>query len=62
MNIQDLLKQMIQRGASDLHLKVGNPPVVRVNGVLQPISDYPRLRREDTIEFASQILNKKQIN
>jgi twitching motility protein PilT len=60
MNIQDLLKQMVQRGASDLHLKVGNPPVIRINGVLQPMSDYSRLRREDTIEFASQILNKKQ--
>ncbi len=60
MNIQDLLKQMVQRGASDLHLKVGNPPVTRLNGVLQPMSDYPRLSRENTIEFASQILNKKQ--
>lgn len=60
MNIQDLLKRMVQRGASDLHLKVGNPPVMRLNGILQPMSDYPRLSRENTIEFASQILNKKQ--
>lgn len=60
MNIQDLLKQMVQRGASDLHLKVGNPPVIRLNGILHPMGDYSRLRREDTIEFASQILNKKQ--
>ena len=60
MNIQELLKQMVQRGASDLHLKVGNSPVIRLNGVLQPMSDYPRLSRENTIEFASQILNKKQ--
>jgi len=60
MNVQDLLKQMVERGASDLHLKVGNPPVLRINGVLHVMSDQPRLRREDTIEFASQILNKKQ--
>lgn len=60
MNIQELLKQMVHRGASDLHLKVGNPPVLRINGVLHPMSDYPRLSRENTIEFASQILNKKQ--
>ena len=60
MTIQELLKQMVERGASDLHLKVGNPPILRINGTLQPMSDQPRLRREDTIEFASQILNKKQ--
>jgi twitching motility protein PilT len=60
MNVQDLLKQMVERGASDLHLKVGNPPVLRINGILHVMSDQPRLRREDTIEFASQILNKKQ--
>lgn len=60
MNIQDLLKQMVERGASDLHLKVGNPPILRIHGDLYPMSEQPRLRREDTIEFASQILNKKQ--
>ena len=60
MTIQELLKQMVERGASDLHLKVGNPPILRINGPLQPMRDQPRLRREDTIEFASQILNKKQ--
>jgi twitching motility protein PilT len=60
MTIQELLKQMVERGASDLHLKVGNPPILRIHGHLQAMSDQPRLRREDTIEFASQILNKKQ--
>jgi twitching motility protein PilT len=60
MNVQELLKQMVERGSSDIHLKVGNPPVLRINGVLHVMSDQPRLRREDTIEFASQILNKKQ--
>ncbi len=60
MNVQELLKQMVERVASDLHLKVGNPPVLRINGILHVMSGQPRLRREDTIDFASQILNKKQ--
>ncbi len=60
MNIQQLLKLMVDRGASDLHLKVGNPPVIRINGHLNILKDLPRLRREDTIGIASQILNKKQ--
>ena len=60
MNIHELLKQMMERGASDLHLKVGNPPVMRINGSLHVLRDLPRLRREDTLAIASQILNKKQ--
>ncbi len=60
INIQELLKQMMERGASDLHLKVGNPPVMRINGLLHILRDLPRLQREDTLAVASQILNKKQ--
>lgn len=60
MNIQELLTLMMERGAFDLHLKVGNPPVMRINGVLHMLKEYPRLRREDTVGIASQILNKKQ--
>ena len=60
VNIQELLKQMMERGASDLHLKVGNPPVMRINGLLHILRDLPRLQREDTLAVASQILNKKQ--
>lgn len=51
---------MTERGASDLHLKVGNPPVMRINGALHILKELPRLRREDTVSIASQILNKKQ--
>lgn len=60
MNIQDLLKLMVERGASDLHLKVGNPPILRINGDLHILKDMPRLQREDTVAIASQVLNKKQ--
>ncbi len=60
MNIQDLLKLMLEREASDLHLKVGNPPVIRLNGNLHLLNEMPRLKREDTVAIASQILNKKQ--
>ncbi len=60
MNIHELLKLMTERGASDLHLKVGNPPVIRTNGILHILKELPRLRREDTVAIASQILNKKQ--
>jgi twitching motility protein PilT len=39
LDIVDLLCQTVARGASDLHLCVGSPPMVRLHGVLIPISD-----------------------
>jgi twitching motility protein PilT len=36
MSIDDLLKISVERNASDLHLKVGNHPVIRINGTLHP--------------------------
>ena len=38
MNIDDLLRHTVERGASDLHLKVGNVPFLRIDGDLQPTS------------------------
>ena len=60
MSIQELLKLMVERGASDLHLKVGNPPVIRIHGSLNILHDLPRLKREDTLAIAAEVLNKKQ--
>ena len=39
---------MIERDASDLHIKVGVPPKIRETGVLAPIEGLPSLRHEDT--------------
>ena len=37
MHVNDLLKIAVESGASDLHVKVGSLPMMRVRGVLQPI-------------------------
>lgn len=60
MNIDDLLKIAVERGASDLHLKVGNHPVLRVNGLLTPLVELKRLMQEDTIAMSAAIMNKIQ--
>ncbi|HLP60728.1 MAG TPA: type IV pilus twitching motility protein PilT [Candidatus Deferrimicrobium sp.] len=60
MNIDDLLKIAVERGASDLHLKVGNHPVLRINGVLQPFVELKRLMQEDTIAMSASIMSKEQ--
>jgi twitching motility protein PilT len=58
-NLREALEELVRRGGSDLHLKVGRPPVVRVNGDLMetPLSV---LRPEDIKRCAEQTLSPKQ--
>jgi twitching motility protein PilT len=60
MNINDLLKIAVERKASDLHLKVGSHPVIRVDGELQPLAELKRLMQEDTVAMAFSIMNARQ--
>ncbi len=60
MNLNDLLKVAIERKASDLHLKVGTHPVVRVDGELQPMPEFKRLMQEDSVSMAFSIMNARQ--
>jgi len=57
MNIDELLRHTVERGASDLHLKVGNVPFIRVDGDLQPTT-YDELTAEDAEAFAQEIMNE----
>src|ERR1700716_2769464 len=60
MNINDLLKIAIERKASDLHLKVGSHPVLRIDGDLAPLGELKRLMQEDTIAMAFSLMNARQ--
>ncbi|PYQ13101.1 MAG: type IV pili twitching motility protein PilT [Acidobacteria bacterium] len=60
MEINDLLKIATERKASDLHLKVGSHPVIRVNGKLIPLAELSRLTQEDTIAMAFSIMSGRQ--
>ncbi|MFQ5720712.1 MAG: type IV pilus twitching motility protein PilT, partial [Acidobacteriota bacterium] len=60
MHINDLLKTACERGASDLHLKVGSHPVIRVDGRLIALLDAKRLMQEDTIAMAFSIMSGRQ--
>jgi twitching motility protein PilT len=55
----DILLEVIDAGASDLHLTVGAPPMVRERGRLRPL-DYPKLTSQDTREIVYSILNNDQ--
>ena len=57
---KSVLQQMIQHNASDLHLKVGRPPTLRVDGHIQ-LLDLPALKQEDLRSLAEQIMAPKNI-
>ncbi|MDQ7822118.1 MAG: type IV pilus twitching motility protein PilT [Candidatus Eremiobacteraeota bacterium] len=57
--MDDLLKVTVERNASDLHLTVGLPPMLRVSGRLVP-TEYARLMPDDTKRLVYSILNDKQ--
>jgi twitching motility protein PilT len=60
MHINDLLKMAVERKASDLHLKVSGFPILRIDGVLTPMTDMRRLMQEDTIAMAFSIMSARQ--
>jgi twitching motility protein PilT len=60
MNLDTLLRVMIAKGASDLHLKVGCFPHLRVHGELVPLADQGKLGKEDSLMMAFSIMNNKQ--
>jgi len=59
MNIRSVLEKMIAARASDLHLKAGTPPVVRVDGVLYTL-DEPAPSSQELREVYQQMLNEEQ--
>ncbi|MSU37404.1 MAG: type IV pilus twitching motility protein PilT [Pedosphaera sp.] len=56
----DLLQLVISEGSSDLHIRVGIPPVVRVHGILQRV-EGPALRPEDTEELMRSITSEDHV-
>lgn len=59
IKLRDLLEQMVKMGASDLHLTVGSPPVVRIDGKLQRIGQE-LLTSEETKKLCYSMLSEKQ--
>ena len=60
VDINELLKKAVQIGASDLHVKAGSVPIIRLHGELTTLSGEKRLTLEDTANIASTIMNEAQ--
>ena len=59
MTLRELLGEMIEAGASDLHLTVGSPPALRIDGKLQRMQ-HDMLTPDMTKKLAYSIMNEKQ--
>ncbi len=60
MHINDILKVAVERKASDVHLKVGAHPVLRMDGRLQVLTEFKRMMQEDTIAMAFSLMSSRQ--
>ncbi|HMM81299.1 MAG TPA: type IV pilus twitching motility protein PilT [Pyrinomonadaceae bacterium] len=58
--IDDLLRMAMSFGASDLHLRAGSFPVVRVTGELKPLGGVPKLSQDETLEMAFSMMSNRQ--
>jgi twitching motility protein PilT len=59
-SIDDLLEQMVEHGASDLHVTVGSPPAFRVRGQIARAEGYDALSADDTRTLLYRILSSEQ--
>jgi len=60
LNIDTLLRTACENKSSDLHLKVGNYPYIRVDGDLRPLTQYTRISSEDMLNMAFSIMTNRQ--
>jgi twitching motility protein PilT len=60
MELDKLLKLVLEKKASDLHLDVGSPPVLRINGVLLSQEEIPHLTRQDVQTILERVTTIEQ--
>jgi twitching motility protein PilT len=60
MHVNDLLKIAVDQGASDLHLKVGSFPMMRLRGILMPVANDKKLDHEDVVAMSTSIMSTQQ--
>ena len=59
--IDDLVNRLVEMGGSDLHLKVGAPPSIRVRGLLNPLEGYEVLQPSDTEDILQEMIPENLI-
>ena len=59
IDLEDLLIDVVARGGSDLHIKVGQPPIYRIDGKIHR-STFPVLSKEGTKKIVYGLMNERQ--
>lgn len=60
IRIADVLRNIVQKGASDIHLQAGAPPYMRIDGELHPFEGVPTLTPEQTEQIALAMMSETQ--
>ncbi len=60
MNIFDILQMLIDKGGSDIHLVIGTPPTLRIDGELEPIQGLPELNEEALKTLIYPLMEQEQ--
>jgi len=60
MKIEELLRLMVEKGASDLHLRVMRPPTIRIDGVLEVVEGMPNITPSDLKEALEHVTTESQ--
>ncbi len=60
MKIEELLRLMVEKGASDLHLRVMRPPTLRIDGALKVMEGMPHVTPSDLKEAFEHVTNESQ--
>ena len=60
-SLAELIKTVVNEGASDLHLSEGRHPTIRVSGMLLPLVKHPELSKEDTAGLLNELLSPKLV-
>lgn len=60
LNVTQLLEKVYEINASDLYLTINTPPVLRINGALNALEGYDKMKVEDIEFFLSQVLSQEQ--
>ncbi|NCN07045.1 MAG: type IV pilus twitching motility protein PilT [Candidatus Pacebacteria bacterium] len=60
MNIHDIMQSLVEQEGSDIHIAVGTPPTIRVDGVLSPVPNAPILGAAECEALIHPILTQEQ--
>jgi twitching motility protein PilT len=60
VRIETLLEEVLRRDASDLHLQVGLPPILRIDGYLRKITDMPNLTAQNVTDLVYSMIDEDQ--